>query len=203
MLDLWLTWCSQECCAIFLIFKNIFIVIIGVILQQNAKFLGGNLTLTLFWYVTLTSDDLETTTKQLAGHVLVINDTVYLIIHHLVRMLCTNLDCLDVGWPPFWIFVKIGHFPWRDLWGFSTVDRKGTNELISGEKSFIAILSNLRVYFVVRLPDYYSDRVKHDFAKRYIRFSVIDTVNKTNTSIISKIFTHSIYMDLLIIRRIG
>ena len=39
----------------------------------------------------------------------------------------------------------------------------------------------------------YSDRVKHDFAKRYIRFSVIDTVNKTNTSIISKIFTHSIY----------
>ena len=94
MFDLWLTWCSQECCAIFLIFKNIFIVIIGVILQQNARFLGGNLTLTLFWYVTLTSDDLETTTKQLAGHVLVINDTVYLIIHHLVRMLCTNLDCL-------------------------------------------------------------------------------------------------------------
>ena len=32
----------------FLIFKNIFIVIIGVILQQNARFLGGNLTLTLF-----------------------------------------------------------------------------------------------------------------------------------------------------------
>ena len=94
MLDLWLTWCSQECCAIFLIFKNIFIVIIGVILQQNARFLGGNLTLTLFWYVTLTSDDLDTTTKQLAGHVLVINDTLYLIIHHLVRMLCTNLDCL-------------------------------------------------------------------------------------------------------------
>ena len=44
--------------------------------------------------MTLTSDDLETTTKQLAGHVLVINDTLYLIIHHLVRMLCTNLDCL-------------------------------------------------------------------------------------------------------------
>ena len=35
------------------------------------------------------------------------------------------------------------------------MDRKGTNELISGEKSFIAILSNLRVYFVVRLPDYF------------------------------------------------
>ena len=34
------------------------------------------------------------------------------------------------------------------------MDRKGTNELISGEKSFIAMLSNLRVYFVVRLPDY-------------------------------------------------
>ena len=39
----------------------------------------------------------------------------------------------------------------------------------------------------------YSDRVKHEFAKRCIRFSVTDTVNKTNTSIISKIFTHSIY----------
>ena len=30
-------------------------------------------------------------------------------------------------------------------------------------------------------------------AKRYIRFSVIDIVNKTNTSIISKIFSHSSY----------
>ena len=39
----------------------------------------------------------------------------------------------------------------------------------------------------------YSDRVKHDFAKPCTRFSVIDTVNKTNTSIISKIFTHIIY----------
>ena len=39
----------------------------------------------------------------------------------------------------------------------------------------------------------YSDRVKHDFAKRCIRFSVIDTVNKTDTSIISKICTHSIH----------
>ena len=39
----------------------------------------------------------------------------------------------------------------------------------------------------------YSDKVTHDFAKRCIRFSVIHTVNKTNTSIISKIFTHSIY----------
>ena len=44
----WTARCSQECCAIFLIFKNIFIVIIGVILQQNARFLGENLTLTLF-----------------------------------------------------------------------------------------------------------------------------------------------------------
>ena len=34
------------------------------------------------------------------------------------------------------------------------MDRKGTNELIAGDKFFIAILSNLRVYFVVRLPDY-------------------------------------------------
>ena len=31
--------------------------------------------------------------------------------------------------------------------------------------------------------NHYSDRVKHDFAKPCIRFSVIDTVNKTNTSI--------------------
>ena len=52
------------------------------------------MTLTLFCYVTLTSDDLDTTTKQLAGHVLVINDTLYLSIHHLVQMLCTNLDYL-------------------------------------------------------------------------------------------------------------
>ena len=52
------------------------------------------MTLTLFCYVSLTRDDIETTNKQLAGHVLVINDTLYLIIHHLVQMLCTNLDCL-------------------------------------------------------------------------------------------------------------
>ena len=50
--------------------------------------------------------------------------------------------------------MKIGHLPLMDLWVFSTVDRKGTNELISGEKPFFAILSNLRVYFVIRLPDY-------------------------------------------------
>ena len=41
------------------------------------------------------------------------------------------------------------------------MDRKGTNELISGEKSFIAILSNLRVYFVVRLPDYVGVLYEH------------------------------------------
>ena len=52
------------------------------------------MTLTIFCYVTLTSNYLETTTKQLAGHVLVINDTLYLIIHNLVQMLCKNLDCL-------------------------------------------------------------------------------------------------------------
>ena len=32
----------------------------------------------------------------------------------------------------------------------------------------------------------YSDRVKHEFSKRCIRFSVIDTVNKTNTYIHNK-----------------
>ena len=46
------------------------------------------------------------------------------------------------------------------------MDRKGTNELISGEKSFIAILSNLRVYFVVRLPDYMANSVRVDPALR-------------------------------------
>ena len=39
----------------------------------------------------------------------------------------------------------------------------------------------------------YADKVKHDFAKRCIRFSVTDTVNKSNTQIKSKIFTHRIY----------
>ena len=65
-----------------------------MILQYNGRFLEQNLTLTLFCYVSLISDDLDTTTKQLAGHVLVINVTLYLIIHHLVQMLCTDLDCL-------------------------------------------------------------------------------------------------------------
>ena len=56
--------------------------------------------------------------------------------------------------------MKIGHFPWRDLWGFSAVDTEGINELISGEKPFTAILSNLHIYFVVRLPDNYVERSK-------------------------------------------
>ena len=104
------------------------------------------MTLTLFCYVTLTSDDLETTSKQLAGHMLVRNDTLFVIVHHLFQMLCTNPEVYG-RWRPFWICVKIGDLPWRDLWGFSTVDRKGTNELISGEKPFIAILSNLKCLF--------------------------------------------------------
>ena len=49
------------------------------------------------------------------------------------------------------------------------MDRKGTNELISGEKSFIAILSNLRVYFVVRLPDY-TGRTLHKYHARVCGF---------------------------------
>ena len=111
--------------------------------------MGQTLTLTLFCYVTLTSDDRDTTTKQLAGHVLVINDTLYMIIHHLVQMFSTNLDCLC------WLAAMLDLRENRAfaMGGFSTVDRKGTNELISGEKPFIAILSNLCVYFVVRLPD--------------------------------------------------
>ena len=84
---------------------------------------------------------------------LVRNDTLFVSVHHLFQMLCTNPEAY-VGWRPFWICMKIGHLPWRDFWGFSIVGRCGTNELISGEKPFIAILSNLRVYFVVRLPDY-------------------------------------------------
>ena len=40
--------------------------------------------------------------------------------------------------------------------------RYGTNELISGEKFFIAILSNLHnMYFVVRLPDYVYSVLEH------------------------------------------
>ena len=108
--------------------------------------MGQHLTLTLFCYVTLTSDDLETTSKQLAGHMLVRNDTLFVIVHHLFQMLCTNPEVYG-RWRPFWICVKIGYLPWRDLWGFSTVDRKGTHELISGEKPFIAILSNLKCLF--------------------------------------------------------
>ena len=104
------------------------------------------MTLTLFCYVTLTSDDLDTASKQLAGHILVRNDTLFVIVHHLFQMLCTNPEAY-VGWRPFWICLKIGHLPWRDLWGFSIVDKYGTNELISGEKPFIAILSNLGCLF--------------------------------------------------------
>ena len=114
--------------------------------------MGQHLTLTLFCYVTLTSDDLETTSKQLAGHMLVRNDTIFVIVHHLFQMLCTNPEVYG-RWRPFLICVKIGDLPWRDLWGFSTVDRKGTHELISGEKPFIAILSNLKCLFT-RLPCY-------------------------------------------------
>ena len=109
------------------------------------------MTLTLFCYVTLTSDDLETTSKQLAGHMLVRNDTLFVIVHHLFQMLCTNPEVYG-RWRPFWICVKIGDLPWRDLWGFSTVDRKGTHELISGEKPFIAILSNLKCLFTRLIP---------------------------------------------------
>ena len=109
------------------------------------------MTLTLFCYGTLTSDDLETTSKQLAGHMLVRNDTLFVIVHHLFQMLCTNPEVYG-RWRPFWICVKIGDLPWRDLWGFSTVDRKGTNELISGEKPFIAILSNLKCLFTRLYP---------------------------------------------------
>ena len=104
------------------------------------------MTLTLFCYVNLTSDDLDTTTKQLAGHVLVINDTLYLIIHHLVQMLCTNLDCLC------WLAAMLDFrenraFAMEGFMGIFNVDIKGTNELISGEKPFFAIVSNLRCLF--------------------------------------------------------
>ena len=57
--------------------------------------MGQNWTLTLFCYVSLTSHDLDTTTKQLAGHILVINDTLYLIVHHL-DCLCWLAAMLDL-----------------------------------------------------------------------------------------------------------
>ena len=94
------------------------------------------MTLTLFCYVTLTSDDLETTSKQMAGHMLVRNDTLFVIVHHLFQMLCTNPEAY-VGWRTFWICMKIGHLPWRDFWGFSIVGRYGTNELISGRNPLL------------------------------------------------------------------
>ena len=58
-------------------------------------------------------------------------------------MLCTNLDCLC------WMAAILDFRENRafSMEGFSTVGRKGTNELISGEKPFIAILSNLKCLF--------------------------------------------------------
>ena len=111
------------------------------------------MTLTLFCYVTLTSHDLETTTKQLAGHMLVINDTSYLIVHYLVQMLCTNLDCLC------WLAAMLDLRENRAfaMEGFLTVNRNGTNELISGDKPFIAILSNLRCLFTRLSPSTLKD----------------------------------------------
>ena len=122
------------------------------------EILGTKFDFDLILYVTLTSDDLDSTSNQMAGHMLDRNDTLFVIVHNLFQMLCTNPEAY-VGWRPFWICLKIGHLPWRDFWGFSTVCRYGTNELISGEKPFIAMLSNLRVYFVVRLPDYIGDNL--------------------------------------------
>ena len=72
--------------------------------------MGKKLNLTLCCYVTLTSHDLVTTYKQLVGHILVINDTLFVIVHHMFRMLCTNPEAY-VGWRPFWICLKIGHLP--------------------------------------------------------------------------------------------
>ena len=108
--------------------------------------MGQNLTLTLFCYVTLTSDDLETTSKQLAGHMLVRNDTLFVIVHHLFQMLCTNPEVYG-RWRPFLDLRENRGFAMEGFLGFSTVDRKGTHELISGEKPFIAILSNLKCLF--------------------------------------------------------
>ena len=42
---------------------------------DDKNFARTTITRNLLCYMTLTSHDLETTTKQLAGHVLVINDT--------------------------------------------------------------------------------------------------------------------------------
>ena len=105
------------------------------------------MTFTLFCYMTLTSHDLGTTSKQLEGHVLVRNDTLFVIVYNLFQLLCTNPEAY-VGWRPFWICLKIGHLPLRDLWRFSTVDKYGTNELISGEKPFTVILSNLGCLYI-------------------------------------------------------
>ena len=92
---------------------------------------------------------------KIAVQILVINDTLYIFdctpsgsnaMHNKSRMPMPTASMLD-GRLPCWICVKIGYLLWRDLslWGFSTVDTNGTNELISGEKPLTAILSNLRL----------------------------------------------------------
>ena len=58
---------------------------------------------------------------------------------------------------------------------------------------YVTTINAVHQHNTRRSGNLYSDRVKHDVAKRFIRFSVIDTVTKTNTSLISKIFTHSTY----------
>ena len=67
------------------------------------------------------------------------------------------------------------------------MDRKGTNELISGEKPFIAILSNLCVYFVVRLPDY----------KSFNRLKKPDIISCTETWLKPEVHTSEIFPNTL------
>ena len=97
-------------------------------------------------YLTLTLHELETISKQLAARMLGRNDNLFVIVHNVFQMICTNPEAY-VGCWPFWIIVNIGNLPWRDLWGFSTVVTKGTNELISGENPLTAIVSTLGCVF--------------------------------------------------------
>ena len=63
----------------------------------NGRFWKENLTLTLFWCVTLTSHDLETTSKQLAGHMLARNDTLFVIVHHVSNVKHKSRSLFDDG----------------------------------------------------------------------------------------------------------
>ena len=68
--------------------------------------------------------DLETISKQQAGHMLVRNDNLFVIVHNLFQMLCTNPEemlCTNpeayVGWRPFLDFLENREFAMEEFMG--------------------------------------------------------------------------------------